>query len=183
MSKSLGNAIGIHERPEEMYGKLMSISDELMWRYWTLLTDLRQGEIERLRSEVASGSLHPMEAKKRLARTIVAGLHSEDAARMADEHWARRFQERDLSAITEEVAVDLRQVSVTDADSLPVRVNLAKLLVALGLKSSRTEAERQITAGVSIDGVTSTAKFIEIEKRPARIAIRVGKRAKIAIFE
>ena len=99
MSKSLGNAIGIHEPPQEMYGKLMSISDELMWRYWTLLTDLRQSEVERMRSDVAAGSLHPMEVKKQLARTIVAGFHSEDAAREADEDWARQFQQRDLSAM------------------------------------------------------------------------------------
>src|ERR1700726_3063670 len=73
MSKSLNNAIGIHEPAQEMYGKLMSISDELMWRYWTLLTDLRQSEIEQMQADVASGALHPMEVKKRLARTIVAG--------------------------------------------------------------------------------------------------------------
>jgi tyrosyl-tRNA synthetase len=191
MSKSLGNAIGIHEPAQEMYGKLMSISDELMWRYWTLLTDLRQSEIERMRSEVAGGLLHPMEAKKRLARTIVAGFHSEDAARIADADWARQFQERDLSAISEEVAVDLRQVAIAGAVSLdailsdrtlPVRINVAKLLVALGLKSSRTEAEKQVAAGVNIDGVTSTGQAIEIAKRPARMAVRVGKRAKIAVF-
>ncbi len=72
MSKSLNNAIGIHEPPQEMYGKLMSISDDLMWRYWTLLTDLRQSEIDQMQADVASGKLHPMEAKKLLARTIVA---------------------------------------------------------------------------------------------------------------
>jgi tyrosyl-tRNA synthetase len=72
MSKSLGNAIGINEPAAEMYGKLMSISDELMWKYWTLLTDLKQSEVEQLKAEVAAGTLHPMEAKKRLARTIVA---------------------------------------------------------------------------------------------------------------
>src|SRR5207302_4299782 len=67
MSKSLNNAIGIHEPPAEMYGKLMSISDELMWRYWTLLTDLRSSEIEAMKADVASGALHPMQAKKNLA--------------------------------------------------------------------------------------------------------------------
>src|ERR1700677_4176351 len=99
MSKSLNNAIGIHEPPQEMYGKLMSINDELMWRYWTLLTDLRQSEIDKMKADVTSGGLHPMEAKKRLARTIVGGFHSEEAARLADENWARVHQERDLSAI------------------------------------------------------------------------------------
>ena len=191
MSKSLNNAIGIHEPPQEMYGKLMSISDELMWRYWTLLTDLRQSEIDRMRADAANGSLHPMEAKKRLARTIVGGFHSEDTARLTDENWARQFQQRDLSAIEEEVSVDWGQLAIADAvylqraiqdPNLPVRINVAKLLVALGLKTSRTEAEKQVAAGVNIDGATSTDKYIEIEKRPARIAIRVGKRARIALF-
>src|SRR6202042_3497260 len=112
MSKSLGNAIGIHEPAPEMYGKLMSISDELMWRYWIFLTDLRQSEIDHMQTEVSSGALHPMEAKKRLARTIVAGFHSQEAARKADEDWAMRFQQRNVEATAEEVAVDLRQVAV-----------------------------------------------------------------------
>src|SRR5277367_3441054 len=96
MSKSLNNAIGIHEPAPEMYGKLMSISDELMWRYWTLLTDLRQSEIEQMQADVASGALHPMEAKKLLARTIVTGFDSEEAAREADENWAKQFQRREM---------------------------------------------------------------------------------------
>jgi tyrosyl-tRNA synthetase len=191
MSKSLGNAIGIHEPAPEMYGKLMSISDELMWRYWIFLTDLRQSEINQMETDVAGGVLHPMEAKKRLARTIVAGFHSEEAARKADEDWAMRFQQRNVEATAEEVRVDLRQVAVADAVylsravadlSLPVSISVAKLLVALGLKSSRTEAERQVTAGVNIDGVTSSNKLIRLEKRPVRIAIRVGKQAKVALF-
>ncbi len=163
MSKSLNNAIGIHEPAEEMYGKLMSISDELMWRYWLLLTDVRQSEIEQMQADVASGALHPMEAKKRLARTIVAGFHSEAAARKADEDWALQFQQRNVEGVAEEVAVDLKQVAVAASLELalkdqnhPIDINVAKLLVALGLKSSRTEAERQVTAGVNIDGVTSS---------------------------
>jgi tyrosyl-tRNA synthetase len=189
MSKSLGNAIGINEPAPEMYGKLMSISDELMWRYWTFLTDLRQSEIDQMQANVASGALHTMEAKKALARTIVAGFHSEDAARKADEDWAMRFQQRNVEATAEEVVVDLRQVAVAasidlalEDQSHPVEINVAKLLVALGLKSSRSEAERQVTAGVNIDGVTSSNKLIHLEKRPARIAIRVGKQARIAVF-
>jgi tyrosyl-tRNA synthetase len=191
MSKSLGNAIGIHEPAQEMYGKLMSISDELMWRYWIFLTDLRQSQIEQMQSDVASGALHPMEAKKRLARTIVAGFHSEEAARKADEDWAMQFQQRNVEAIAEEVSVDLRQVARADAvtlqsaladPALPVHIDVAKLLVALGLKNSRTEADRQVTAGVNIDGVTSTEKLIHLARRPARIAIRVGKQARIALI-
>jgi tyrosyl-tRNA synthetase len=189
MSKSLNNAIGIHEPAQEMYGKLMSISDELMWRYWILLTDLRQSEIDQMQRDVSSGTLHPMEAKKRLARTIVAGFHSEAAARKADEDWALQFQQRNVEGVAEEVAVDLRHVAVAASlesalsdQNLPVEIYVAKLLVALGLKSSRTEAERQVTAGVNIDGVTSTEKVIRLERRPARIAIRVGKQARIAVI-
>jgi tyrosyl-tRNA synthetase len=188
MSKSLGNAIGIHEPAREMYGKLMSISDELMWRYWVFLTDLRQSEVEHMQSEVASGALHPMEAKKRLARTIVAGFHSEEAARKADEDWALQFQQRNVEGVAEEVAVDLRQVAVASLElalndqNHPVDIHVAKLLVALGLKSSRTEADRQVTAGVNIDGVTTSEKLIRLAKRPARIAIRVGKQARIAVI-
>jgi tyrosyl-tRNA synthetase len=192
MSKSLGNAIGIHEPAQEMYGKLMSISDELMWRYWLLLTDLRQSEIEQMRADVSSGALHPMEVKKRLARTIVAGFHSEAAARKADEDWALQFQQRNLEAVAEEVSIDFRRVVRADAVSLdkagrdpamPVDVDVARLLVELGLKESRTDADRQVSAGVGIDGVTSTNKLIKVENRPARIAVRVGKRARIAVIE
>jgi tyrosyl-tRNA synthetase len=189
MSKSLGNAIGIHEPAQEMYGKLMSISDELMWRYWIFLTDLRQSEVERMQSDVASGALHPMEAKKRLARTIVAGFHSEEAARKADEGWAMQFQQRNVEGVAEEVAVDLRQVAVPATPELAlndqnqaVDIHVAKLLVALGLKSSRAEADRQVTAGVNIDGVTTSDKVIHLARRPARIAIRVGKQARIALL-
>jgi tyrosyl-tRNA synthetase len=192
MSKSLGNAIGIHEPAPEMYGKLMSISDELMWRYWIFLTDLRQSEVDRMQADVASGVLHPMEAKKRLARTIVAGFHSEDAARKADEDWAMQFQQRNIEAVAEEVVIDFKRVVREDAayvqqaagdPALPVHIDVAKLLVELGLKVSRTDADRQVNAGVGIDGVTSTNKLLKVEKRPARLAIRVGKRAKIAVIE
>ncbi|QNI31338.1 tyrosine--tRNA ligase [Alloacidobacterium dinghuense] len=192
MSKSLNNAIGIHEPPQEMYGKLMSINDELMWRYWTLLTDLRQSEIDKMQADVASGTLHPMEAKKLLARTIVGGFYSEEAAKQADENWARLFQQKDTAAVTEEESVDLKQIAVADAahieravqdPSVEIRVNVAKLLVALGMKSSRTEAEKQVAAGVNIDGTTTTEKFLDLPRRPVRIPVRVGKKAKIAVIE
>ncbi len=189
MSKSLGNAIGIHEPAQEMYGKLMSISDELMWKYWIFLTDLRQSEIEQMQRDVECGALHPMEAKKRLARTIVAGFHSEEAARKADENWAMQFQQRNVENVAEEIRVDLRQVAVpasleaalSDATQ-PVEIHVARLLVALGIKNSRSEADRQVTAGVNIDGVTTTEKAIRV-KLPVRLAVRVGKQAKIAVVE
>jgi tyrosyl-tRNA synthetase len=76
MSKSLNNAIGINEPPAEIYAKVMKISDELMWQYWTLLTDLRQSEVNSLRARVDSGAEHPMEVKKSLAFRIVNDFHS-----------------------------------------------------------------------------------------------------------
>ena len=94
MSKSLGNAIGIHEAPGEMYGKLMSISDELMWKYYTLLTDLRGSEIDAMRDEVSHGGLHPMKVKKDLAWGIVRDFHSAAEADAAAENWAKQFQQR-----------------------------------------------------------------------------------------
>src|SRR5579863_7759444 len=87
MSKSLGNAIGIHEPPLEMYGKVMSISDEMMWRYYELLTDVQVAEIEKMKQDS-----HPMQAKKDLAQRIVTEFHSTDAAVKAAEDWAKQFQ-------------------------------------------------------------------------------------------
>jgi tyrosyl-tRNA synthetase len=180
MSKSLGNAIGINEPPAEMYGKLMSISDEVMWKYWTYLTDLRQSEVDGLKAEVASGALHPMEAKKRLARTIVADFHSVEEAARADENWARMFQQR-------EVSEDLEEVSIAYADlvgpsSLPgnLAIRLPKLLVQLGLAASGAEASRKIAEkAVKLDGETAANALIALEKLPARIVVRLGKRAKV----
>ena len=180
MSKSLNNAIGIHEPAQEMYGKLMSINDELMWRYWTLLTDLRQSEIDAMRAEVAAGTLHPMEAKKRLARTIVSGFHSEEVTRAADENWARQFQQKtdDVEGLEEVrlAAADLGR----DADG---RVRVSKLLTATGLASSASEADRKIKEGaVRIEGEVVRQSHISMNGS-GRMTLRVGKRAKIAIIE
>jgi tyrosyl-tRNA synthetase len=183
MSKSLGNAIGINEPPAEMYGKLMSISDDLMWKYWTYLTDLKQSEVDALREEVGTGILHPMEAKKRLARTIVTDFHSAEEAARADENWARVFQQR-------EVSEDLEEVSVAYADlvgpsGLPgaLAIRLPKLLVQLGLAASGAEASRKIAEkAVKLDGETAANSLIPLEKLPARIVVRLGRRAKAAII-
>lgn len=180
MSKSYGNAIGIHEPAPEMYGKLMSISDEMMWRYWTLLTDLRQSEIDQMQADVASGALHPMEAKKRLARTIVAGFHSEEAARAADENWARQFQQKsdDLEGL-EEVRVAASDLG-RDAEG---RVRVARLLTAAGLAASATEADRKIKEGaVRIDGEVVKQSHSPVNGS-GRLTVRVGKRAKLVILK
>jgi tyrosyl-tRNA synthetase len=182
MSKSLGNAIGINEPPSEMYGKLMSISDDLMWKYWTHLTDLKQSEVDALRGQVVSGALHPMQAKKQLARTIVTDFHSAEEALRADENWARMFQQK-------AVGEDLEEVSIAYADlvgpsGLPgaLAIRLPRLLVQLGLAASGAEASRKIAEkAVKLDGEPVTNALIPLEKLPAKLVVRLGKRAKIAI--
>ena len=94
MSKSLGNYVGINEPPAEMFGKLMSISDEMMWRYYLLLTDLTPAEIEALKTSVASGKSHPLEVKKALARRIITDFHSADAAEQAQKDFEAKFQKQ-----------------------------------------------------------------------------------------
>jgi tyrosyl-tRNA synthetase len=183
MSKSLGNAIGINEPPAEMYGKLMSINDELMWKYWVFLTDLKQSEVGALKAEVAAGQLHPMEAKKRLARTITAGFHGEAAALAADENWARMFQQKETAEDLEEVAVayaDLVGVGPAGAPGA-LAIRLPKLLVQLGLATSGAEASRKIAENaVKLDGETANNALIPLDALPARIVVRLGKRAKVA---
>jgi tyrosyl-tRNA synthetase len=182
MSKSLGNAIGINEPAAEMYGKLMSINDELMWKYFLFLTDLKGSEVEALKAEVAAGTLHPMEAKKRLARTIVAGFHGESVARIAEENWARMFQQK-------ETAEDLEEVSLAYADLVGpsgalggLQIRLPKLLVQLGLAASGAEASRKIAEkAVKLDGEVASNALISIDRLPARLVVRLGKRAKAAI--
>lgn len=180
MSKSLGNAIGIQEPPSEMYGKLMSISDELMWKYWVFLTDLKQSEVDAMKAEVAAGTLHPMEAKKRLARTITAGFHGEAAAQAADENWARMFQQKSVSENLEEVHIAFGDVE-GPAEILQIR--LPKLLVQLGLAASGAEANRKIAEkAVKLDGEVAANSLVPIDGLPARLVVRLGKRAKMAVI-
>jgi tyrosyl-tRNA synthetase len=179
MSKSLGNAIGINEPPAEMYGKLMSISDELMWKYFLFLTDLKQSEVDSLREGVLVGVLHPMDVKKRLARTITADFHGEEAARNADENWAKMFQQNETAEDLEEVAVAFADV----AGSEPNQLRLPKLLVALGLAASNTEANRKIAErAVKLDGEGAVGTLLSVAVVPARIVVRLGKRAKVAVI-
>src|ERR1700693_3392557 len=111
MSKSLGNAIGIHEPPLEMYGKIMSISDAMMWRYYELLTDVQLAEIEKMKREAASGTAHPMALKKKLAQSIVADFDSAEAAAKAAEDWAKQFQRREVPDEIEEIKIKYGDVA------------------------------------------------------------------------
>jgi len=183
MSKSLNNAIGINEPPAEMYGKLMSISDELMWKYWVFLTDLRQSEVDGLKAEVAAGKLHPMEVKKRLARTITAGFHGEAAAAHADENWARMFQHKGESEDLEEVDIAYADVEGPASASGGMQIRLPKLLIQLALAASGTEASRKIAEkAVKLDGEVAANALVPVDDFPARFVVRLGKRAKVAVI-
>jgi tyrosyl-tRNA synthetase len=143
MSKSLGNYVGVTESPSEMFGKLMSISDELMWKYYPLLTDLSPGEVLDLRNRVSGGEVHPKQAKVELAKRIVADFHDASAADRAAEEFERRFSKKELP-------VDARVVALSVAEwSAP----LDKRLVRCGLADSSSDARRKITqGGVRING-------------------------------
>jgi tyrosyl-tRNA synthetase len=205
MSKSLGNAIGIHEPPLEMYGKIMSISDDMMWRYYELLTDVRTDQIAQMKADAASGKAHPMALKKELARSIVADFHSADAATKAGEDWAKQFQKGGVPIDAECISVDLIRVksardlsqessyfplhklqncaSSSEFNKDDVRlVVLDKLLVEAGFTSSRTEAGRKIREkAVQINGnVIQNIVVLLCHAEP--ITVRVGKKIKNVVF-
>ena len=183
MSKSLGNAIGINEPPAEMYGKLMSINDELMWKYFVFLTDLRLSELELLKADVLGGKLHPMEAKKRLARTITSGFHGEEAALSADENWARMFQQKGAAEDLEEVSLAYADLVGPSGAPGALQIRLPKLLVELGLAASGAEASRKIAEkAVKLDGQPNSNVLIGLAALPARLLVRLGKRAKVALI-
>jgi tyrosyl-tRNA synthetase len=188
MSKSLGNAIGINDPPGEMYGKLMSISDPLMWSYWTLLTDLRLSEIDQMQAQVAEGMLHPMETKKRLALTITAGLHGEVAARHAAENWAKQFQQKETPEDLEEVHISYADLvgpsGAPTAAGSGSQIRVPKLLVKLGLAESGADASRKLAENaVKIDREVVTNAYLVLVTVPARLTVQIGKKAKIAIIE
>jgi tyrosyl-tRNA synthetase len=174
MSKSLNNAIGINEPPAEMYGKLMSISDELMWRYWTFLTDLPQSKIDAMRERVKDGAVHPMDVKKDLALTITAGFHGVEAAEHAAQGWSTQFQQKG-------VAQDLPEIDISlSADGLVADgvVKLPKLLVLAGLAASAGEAQRKIAENaVSVNGEKITERSMARAALGDAPALRLGKKA------
>jgi tyrosyl-tRNA synthetase len=189
MSKSYGNAIGIHEAPLEMYGKIMSISDEMMWRYYELLTDVQVADIEKMKREA-----HPMQAKKDLARRIVADFHSADAAAKAGEDWAKQFQKSEVPEELACVDIPLAEVALEGEGSGAIRiiarevsipgnrylVRLDKLIRKAGLASSNTEATTKLKSGaVSIDGDRIGAEeFLVYMATDLYAVLRVGRRLK-----
>jgi tyrosyl-tRNA synthetase len=143
------------------------------------LTDLKQSEIDAMQADVAAGKLHPMEAKKKLARTITAGFHGESAAKSADENWARMFQQKGESEDLEEVLISFADV----AGSEPNQIRLPKLLVAMGLAASGAEANRKIAEkAVKVDGEVAGGAVISVRALPALLTVRLGKRAKVTVI-
>src|SRR5947208_6438618 len=179
MSKSLGNAIGIHEPPLEMYGKIMSISDEMMWRYYELLTDVQVPDIEKMRREA-----HPMQAKKDLARRIVADFHSAEAAAQAGEDWAKQFQKDEVPEEVEEIAVPAGEVGGSiDAQGRNL-IRLDRLLVKCRLAESSTDGARKIKQGsVRIENeVVKDPRVVLTGPPPVRLTLRVGKQLRVAVI-
>jgi len=168
MSKSLGNYIGIDEAPDSIYGKIMSISDPLMWKYYLLCTDRGPEEIEALKSRVESGAYHPMEAKRDLARSIISDFHDAEAAERADAEFRRIFTER-------QAPTDIEEKSLP-AGSEPMLI--AKILTTVGLVASGNEARRLMAqGGVTIDDHRVDDLKATIEASPGRtILIKAGKR-------
>ena len=180
MSKSLGNAIGVHEPAGEMYGKLMSISDELMWRYWTLLTDLRGSEIEAMREVVRAGALHPMQAKKNLAWTITKGFHSEAEADAAAEGWAKMFQQRGVSEDVPVVKIRLSEEGLIapSTEDMGIVLRIPKLLMLAGLAASAGEANRKLAENaVSLNGQKFSGKIYSKEAIGESPTLRLGKKS------
>ena len=168
MSKSLGNYVAVEDEPTEMFGKLMSISDDLMWKYWLLLTDRSSEEIDTDRQKVADGTVHPMDAKKALAATIVTEFHSADAAEEARREFERVFSSGHLPQ-------EIPEVSVVPPGETML---LSKLLVAGGLAASNSEARRLIEqGGVKVEGEALRDVKTEIPTTGSEsLLIQVGKR-------
>ena len=169
MSKSLGNYIGIDEEPKEMYGKAMSIPDELMMRYFMLVTDMPIEEQEDMEKRLESGELHPRDAKMQLARTIVRLYHGEEAALEAEEEFKRVFQQRALPTDIPEYAMD--------APTEPIFV--PQFCTDAGLTASNGEARRSIKAGAfKVNGEKYTEENLTLEEG---MIVQVGKRKFVKI--
>jgi tyrosyl-tRNA synthetase len=167
MSKSLGNYVGITESPADIFGKIMSTSDDLMWSYYELVTDRTPQEIAALKGEVSSGKSHPMDAKMKLATEVVSGFHGSDAGKKAAENFQRVFRDREAPV----------EVPVTKVPRGPAK-KLIAVLVELNLAPSKSEAERLIKQkGVEINGalVEDFRKELDLSQ-PAEFLIRAGKK-------
>ena len=168
MSKSLGNYVGVEEAPSSMFGKIMSISDDLMWRYYLLCTSVSKEGIEQMKRLVADKTLHPKKAKQGLAMRIISDFHGEAAAKEALEEFERVFS-------ADGVPDDVPEFTISVIEG---KIFVPKLLVDCGLAKSNSEATRLIAqGGVQIDGKRVEPGTREIEAKPGTtLLIKVGKR-------
>jgi len=164
MSKSLGNAIAVEDPPKEMYGRTMSIPDDLMWEWMLLLTDVAESEIAAKTRAVASGMLHPKKVKQELARALVTQYHGAAAAGEAEAEFERVFAGGGAPDEVPELRLDRT-------------LGLADLLVAAGLAPSKNEARRLVDQGaVSIDGERANDPRSTLPARDESYLVKVGKR-------
>jgi tyrosyl-tRNA synthetase len=170
MSKSLGNYVGISEPPKQMYGKLMSVSDEVMLAYYPLVSGLGVAEVEAIEAAVRAGRAHPMDAKKRLARTVVARFHGQAAAGEAEEEFVRQFQAREVPAEVPEVPVLTPR--------LGVEMRIVQVVLTTGLASSASEAKRLIQqGGIKIDDQRVDDPYRTLMVRPGdQFLVQKGRR-------
>ena len=169
MSKSLGNYIGINEPPAEIFGKVMSISDDLMWRYYELLTDLTTDQIASLKNQAGAGERNPRDIKADLAKMIISDFHSKDEAQAAEEDFVRRFRNKETPDDVEERILPSNH---------PQGWDLSHLLVTVGLAESKAEARRLIQqGGVSVDGEKQTVvNSVKLWQPGMSALFKVGKR-------
>jgi len=197
MSKSLGNYVGIAESPDEMFGKLMSIPDELMESYYELVTDRTPHEIAALKMVVAGGELHPMDAKMQLAQEVIAGFHGEDPARKAAENFQHVFRDRQAPQEMKEIVLKRLPmgISVRSKSGSTMSSHMAsglssgpekwsKLLAYLGEVGSASEAERIIKqGGFEINGSLVKDPTCKVDlNQPNSYEVRVGKKKFLRII-
>ena len=165
MSKSAGNYVGVTDAPDEMFGKLMSVSDELMWSYYELLTDLSPVEIEGLKSGVSAGDVHPKQVKADLARRIVTDFHTVAEATSAEAEFERRFARGALPSDLAEQALPMP----------PEGARVSRVIVECGFADSNAAAVRLIGQGsVKIDGERVSDRFLPCRPRTGRSCCRSG---------
>lgn len=190
MSKSLGNAVGVLDSPFDMFTKLMTIPDAMIPRYYTLLTDALPDAIAKIDADIASGTLHPMQAKRDLARTITADFHSDELATHAEANWSKQFQQGGVSDDIEEIVIPFaaiagpEMVNVTPHLPGPYVIRMAKLLLHLALVSSATEGSRKLAEGaVRIGGEVTRDPYPLLHFLPMTLTVRLGKKAKRALIQ
>ncbi len=172
MSKSLGNYIGVTEEPNDMFGKIMSVSDELMWNYYEMATDVSMEEIEEMKKGIDSGAVHPMNCKKRLGEEVVKIYHSEEEAKKAREWFENVFSKKNMDVDLPEVKIEAEEMGIIDL-----------LVKELKFFKSTSEARRLISQGgfkVNDEAVKDVQGVLKIEDG---LIVRAGKKKIVKIVK